>query len=102
MIQGDGDGTSDFVMSWTGTDTESALELRRHGGIVVFRLGAAAMSSGDGTAGRPLDFTAPPPDAGAGAASPGVTLYYQYWYRDAPAGPPSFNLSNGLAVTYCP
>jgi len=72
------------------------------GGVGVFRLSPAGMSSGDGTAVRPLDFTAPPLDAGAGVALPGATHYYQYWYRDVPAGPPSFNLSDGLAVTYCP
>ena len=30
------------------------------------------------------------------------TWSFQFWYRDPHAGPATFNLSNGLEVTFCP
>jgi hypothetical protein len=37
-----------------------------------------------------------------GFAAPGSTLHYQYWYRDGSAfcTPATFNLTNGLSVTW--
>lgn len=44
------------------------------------------------------------PLAGAGGATPGLTLYYQVWYRDSLSTPcgGGFNLSNGLELTWEP
>jgi hypothetical protein len=33
---------------------------------------------------------------------PADTRYFQLWYRDPAGGPFGFNLSNGLAITFCP
>ena len=35
---------------------------------------------------RPLDFTAPPASGGAGLIDAGSTWFFQFWYRDNPAG----------------
>ena len=51
---------------------------------------------------RPVDFSAPPMAGGSGAIAVGDTWFFQYWYRDVPAGGSGFNLSNGLAVIFGP
>jgi len=51
---------------------------------------------------RTLDLTQFPFTTSAVPAVPGTIRYFQYWYRDVAAGGASFNLSNGLAVTFCP
>ncbi len=43
-----------------------------------------------------------PSNSGAGAIAPGSTWYFQFWYRDTPMGPPGFNLSSALAVSFSP
>jgi hypothetical protein len=37
-----------------------------------------------------------------GLVAPGSTWYFQAWFRDPAAGGAAFNLSDGLAVTFCP
>lgn len=39
---------------------------------------------------------------GAGPLAPGDTRRFQFWYRNPAAGGAGFNLSNGLALTFCP
>lgn len=46
-----------------------------------------------------LDFTTLPP---GGAITPNSTWNFQFWYRDPPGGGATFNLSDGLSVTFCP
>jgi hypothetical protein len=43
-------------------------------------------------------------DAGASfdLIQPGSSWYFQFWYRDPPAGGSNFNLSNGLHVVFAP
>lgn len=65
----------------------------------VIRAKPALVSSFIGTANRNIDFTTPPFDAGIGMITPGTEWNFQYWYRDPGFG---FNLSNGIAVTFCP
>ncbi len=70
--------------------------LRCAGGGVV-RL-EVAIADGAGTANSTVAVAA------AGGATPGAVLRYQWWYRD-PAGSPcgaTFNLSNGLEITWSP
>ncbi|MCP3914945.1 MAG: hypothetical protein GY711_05280 [bacterium] len=47
-----------------------------------------------------LDLSAPP--SPAYQITPGSTWFFQAWFRDTVAGPPSFNWSDGLAVTFVP
>ncbi len=72
------------------------------GGVGIFRLLPAVVTNGVGEVSRPLDFTQPPLGSGAGQVTAGSTWYFQFWYRDIPAGPPGYNLTDGLAVTFCP
>jgi glucose/arabinose dehydrogenase len=65
----------------------------------VIRIKPSLTASFLGTANRNLDFTQPPFDAGMGLVTGGSTWHFQYWYRDPGFG---FNLSNALAVTFCP
>ena len=68
----------------------------------VIRLPPIKLASPQGTVTRALDFTEPPFDSGPYSISAGSTWYFQYWYRDPllPGGT-GFNLSDGLAVTFC-
>ena len=73
------------------------------GGQGIFRLGPPQQTDAAGGLTRPLDFTSPPLDAGPGAAAPGTTWNYQFWYRDSGGpGGTSFNLSDALSATLCP
>ncbi|MDZ4771882.1 MAG: matrixin family metalloprotease [Planctomycetota bacterium] len=52
-----------------------------------------------GTAFYQLDLTTAPV---AGTITAGNTYNFQYWFRDVPGGAPFFNLTDGLAVPFCP
>lgn len=54
----------------------------------------------NGSVSYAFDNTAPPVPLGQVAA--GETWYFQFWFRDIPAGGAGFDFSNGLAVTFCP
>ncbi len=54
-----------------------------------------------GFASQPIDLSAPPFDSGSGAAIPGQTQRFQFWYRDPDAGGSGFNLSDAVSVKYC-
>lgn len=58
------------------------------------------LSGPTGTAARSLDLQNPMP--GAPTLLPGSTWNFQYWYRNVAAGGAGFNLSDGLAVRFCP
>ncbi|MDZ4774641.1 MAG: TIGR03790 family protein [Planctomycetota bacterium] len=49
-----------------------------------------------------LDFNAPPFASGPGAIGVSSTKRFQFWLRDVLAGGSNFNLTDGLAVTFCP
>lgn len=55
-----------------------------------------------GDASYHLDFTQPPANGGPGWIIDGTQWYFQFWFRDPPAGGAGFNLSDGLDVTFCP
>ncbi|MAE29251.1 MAG: hypothetical protein QF724_09115 [Planctomycetota bacterium] len=55
--------------------------------------------TGTGTASYGVDYTSPPQPAGQLTAY--STWNFQYWYRDPIAGGAFFNLSDGLAITFC-
>jgi len=72
------------------------------GGTGTFRLNPPIQTDGNGSVVRALDFDQPPMDAGPGAVQAGDTWNFQYWYRDVPAGLSGFNLTDGIAVAFCP
>jgi len=72
------------------------------GGVGIFRLPPVQIADSLGTVTRAFDLSAPPASSGAGMISEGETWYFQYWYRDVAAGGAGFNLSDGLAVDFCP
>ena len=72
------------------------------GGVGIFRLLPPELSDGSGQTSRTLDFTLPPLDSGSGQAIAGSVVNFQYWYRKPAAGPPNFNCSDALLVTFCP
>jgi hypothetical protein len=47
------------------------------------------------------DYTTPPMNSGSGQITAGSTWRFQFWYRDVPGGGAFFNLSDGLAITFC-
>ncbi|TDJ69595.1 MAG: choice-of-anchor B family protein [Planctomycetota bacterium] len=53
-----------------------------------------------GFASYTVDFNNPPHPSGQ--VLPGSSWNFQFWYRDPAAGGAFFNLSEGLAVTFCP
>ncbi|MFT5051340.1 MAG: glucose/arabinose dehydrogenase [Chlamydiales bacterium] len=73
------------------------------GGTGTTRLQGPIQVDASGNIARVLDFTLPPASAGPGEITPGMTLNFQFWFRDT-AGPggTGFNLTDGLAVTFCP
>jgi hypothetical protein len=44
----------------------------------------------------------PNPPIAAGLINPGSTWNFQFWVREVPAGGAGFNLTNVLAVAFCP
>ncbi len=68
----------------------------------VYRLNPPLTPDGSGDASRHVDFTVPPTDSGPGEIVVGSTWRFQFWYRDPAAGGAGFNLSDGLAATFCP
>ena len=60
---------------------------------VVFQTGAT------GTTTLPVNLNAIPQPMGAAAASVGETWHFQGWFRDALAGMPTSNLTDGISVT---
>ncbi len=59
------------------------------------------MTDAQGSVVEPLDLSASPFDAGPGQVGVGAERYFQFWYRDQAAGGAGFNLTDGLAVTFC-
>jgi len=73
------------------------------GGGGTTRLQGPIQSDASGNIDRVLDFTVPPANAGSGQISPGATWNFQFWFRDTMGpGGTGFNLTDGLAVTFCP
>ena len=72
-------------------------------GGTLLRLQPAQSTGASGTIVRPVDFGAPPANGGPGALTPGSTWNFQLYYRD-PFGPggTGANLSDAIAVTFCP
>ncbi len=48
-----------------------------------------------------VDFTLPPMNSGAGQVFSGSTWNFQFWFRDPPAGSPTYNLTDAVAITFC-
>lgn len=67
----------------------------------IHRLGLAEVVGDPGIATYPVDFTAPPMNSGTGQVLAGSTWRFQFWYRDPLGGGARFNLSDGLAITFC-
>jgi len=64
----------------------------------TIRLNPPLVASPAGTSARIVDLASPPV---AGNIAPGATRYFQCWYRNPSAGGAGFNLSDGLAATFC-
>lgn len=64
----------------------------------VARLNPPAPATPAGTTSRYVDLAAAP---ALGNIAPGSTRYFQCWYRNPAAGGAGFNLSDGLAATFC-
>lgn len=75
--------------------------LRCVGGM-TFRLNPPIQTDAAGFSTRRVNFNTAPAASGAGAITAGSTWNFQLWYRD-PMGPggTGFNMSDGLAVTFC-
>jgi serine protease AprX len=69
------------------------------GGAGIFRL-PVVLSDTNGDASATLDLANPPRPEGQ--ISLGETWYFQLWFRDPAGGGAQFNLSDGLAATFCP
>lgn len=59
-------------------------------------------ASSTGTVMRHLDFTAAQQAMGPGAIVPGVTLGFQFWFRDNVNGIATWNFTDGLSAVFCP
>ncbi len=68
-------------------------------GAPQYRLGLAPTDATGGAI-LPVDLSAPP--SAAGQVQPYSTWRFQFWFRDLAAGGAGHNLSNGLAITFCP
>jgi len=62
---------------------------------------ATRMTDPQGSIVEPLDLSGSPFDAGPGQVGVGAERRFQFWYRDQAAGGAGFNLTDGLAVTFC-
>ncbi len=71
-------------------------------GGTSFRLLPPVQADAQGRVTRTLDLGAPPAASGVGRIEAGSTWNFQLWYRDAPAAGAGFNLSDALAVPFCP
>jgi hypothetical protein len=65
----------------------------------LFRVPAMVPIDSLGIAETPLTFNLLP---SSGAILGGSTWYFQFWFRDGPAGGARANLTNGARVTFCP
>jgi hypothetical protein len=72
------------------------------GGLGLFRLNPAAVTSDTGSLARVIHFADPPTGSGPGQVDPGDTWHFQFWFRDPVGGPAGFNFSDALRVTFCP
>ncbi|MEM1449092.1 MAG: hypothetical protein AAGI22_08255 [Planctomycetota bacterium] len=89
--------TQGFAMNPGGSDGNLCL-----GGAIGRYVGPGQIQNA-GAAGEvslTLDLTMTPSPTGFVSVAPGETWNYQMWYRDAPGGVPTSNLTNGLTVTY--
>ncbi len=68
----------------------------------IFRQQPPVVTDTFGIGIKNVDFTTAPENAGPSQILPGSTWYFQFWYRDVAAGGAGSNLSNGLAVSFCP
>jgi len=66
----------------------------------VFRLREPYGVGRDGSALLPVDLTSPP--SAAGTIAPGSEWNFQLLFRDLAAGGAGFNLTDGLALVFCP
>ena len=66
------------------------------------RIGGATPVGAAGAYSRRIDYTQAPLNAGPNAIAPGVTRYFQLWYRNVAGGGAGSNLSNGLQVVFAP
>jgi len=75
----------------------------RCAGGTIHRLPPPLFTDAAGAGQRVLDFQSPPLGSGSGAALPGSTWNFQFWFRD-PMGPggTGFNLTDGLSIAFCP
>jgi hypothetical protein len=64
----------------------------------IMRVTPPIFFSSFGTASKQLNMNA----TALSNIQPADTRYFQLWYRDPAGGPFGFNLSNGLAITFCP
>lgn len=65
----------------------------------LIRLPPPQVVAADGTASLLIDFASLPPQAQITAGS---TWYFQFWFRDLPAGGSGSNLTNGVHATFVP
>ncbi len=55
-----------------------------------------------GSAFRLVDFTDPNQSMGPGAILPGMTLNFQFWFRDNQMGASTWNFTDAVSVLFCP
>ena len=68
----------------------------------VYRLLPAVNSGPNGTVSRLLDFTHPPASSGPSRIEPGSSWNFQAYYRDPSAGNGGYNMTDAMAVPFCP
>ncbi len=71
------------------------------GFLPTFRLWPPVLADASGAARTRLRFHELPASNGPGRIYPGATWNFQFWFRDPLGGAAGFNLSDGLAVTFC-
>lgn len=70
------------------------------GAVGLFRLNPPEQIDASGRAMHALDYGNPPTPSGQ--ITPGSTWYFQFWFRDPAAGGVGFNLTDALALSFCP